>query len=58
MEGLKGGDAGCFGGLVARDGDVDDAAGCDVVWEEDGREFDLEDTSAVSMLKSCTAPCG
>lgn len=41
LEGLEGGCVGFFGGLVARDGDVDYAAGGYVAGEEDRGEFDL-----------------
>lgn len=41
LEGLESGGAGSFGIVVARDGDIDDTTGGDVVWEENGGEFDL-----------------
>ncbi len=39
-----------FGDKVAGDGDVDDRAGRDVGWEENGGEFNLDELMLVSML--------
>lgn len=41
LQGLEALLGGGLGGEVAADGDVDDGAGGDVWWEEDGRELDL-----------------
>lgn len=41
---LEGGYAGLFGGMVARDLDIDDTARGDVLREEDRWEFDLRES--------------
>ena len=41
MEGEEGGLGFLLGDKIAGDGDVDDAAGGDVGWQEDGGKFDL-----------------
>lgn len=43
--------------MVARDSDVDYAAGGDVVGEEDGWEFDLSPSVAVSVCHHVPSAC-
>ena len=51
LEVVEGGLGGGFGGVVARDGDVNDAAGGDGGREQDGGKFDLE--GRISFGGSC-----
>lgn len=42
MKGLEGGCVGCFCGMIARNGDIDDTSGRNVIREKDGGELDLD----------------
>jgi len=42
LERLEGGCVGCFGGMIARNGDIDDTSGGNVVGEKNRGEFNLD----------------
>lgn len=52
LESLKSRCACGFSGMVTRYCNVDDATGCDVVWEEDGGKFDLYWPELASHLRT------
>lgn len=50
LEGLEGSCVGALCGVVARNGDIDNAARGDVVWEENRGEFNLVSASASGIV--------
>lgn len=50
LERLEGGCVRCFGGMVARDVDVDNASRRDVTWKQERRKFDLDPQVSTMLL--------